>query len=646
MKITKKTFGTIEGTNNKIETPTWRIEYNRGSHVFKAGSGKVVVLEGSLYYYLDRYGKPIRFAQDDEARIQLKQVFDSVGEDGFNESVEGTYNLAVIDSEKDTVSVTGDAFNRVNLFYSIDGKYPVVSTESKDVLSSFDNVSYDPAVLSCLLILGYPPLKHTPYAGLFRLAVRERLLLQNGKIQLVKPKMKPVVSFEMNEANLDEYAEIFENAVLSRSSQSENWASVSGGWDSTIVLGVLRKYFDVSKVHGVVSQVKLSDGRVFNPYEIDKAMKIGKYYGVPVEVANIDLADASLNKLWGDTLNAGHSDFVYTQTFLFQAMVDMVRAKGSANAAIYFGSFADSLHNFGFAQGGSLLYLSNDFRNYSDKMMSYLYSPSFLEKVIANNFKNDFIYKLFKSDRAGGSEAEFADVSQMSKNDRIFEYLLSFVLSKTRLPFAPFASETIFSGHSRGYLKEWLWENYFKDVVEQINGNNMYSCLTWLYEHFHIQGFEKGAVTAGLRGSGIRPCFPFYDLRMVRFLEKMPESWGRGLEWRLTKYPLKHYGREKLKVPYDIIESGVHSYISETEEGKNVNMFSEIMNNSVLTPNTWKDMRNNADLDGLFDKEWFNIAVLNNTLEKAASESGPLLPIRLFLISTINEAATGISPQK
>jgi hypothetical protein len=444
----------------------------------------------------------------------------------------------------------------------------------------------------------------------------------------------------MNDAHLKEYTAIFENAILSRASRHENWASISGGWDSTIVLGALCKYFDASRVRAVVSEVKLKDGRVYNPYEVEKAIRIGKYYGVPTEVASINFADVNLKKLWDDTVNAGRTDFVYTHTFLFQAMVDTIMAKGKADAAVFIGSLSDSLHNFGFSQGVSLQYLNNDFRDYSDKMMSYLYSPSFMQKVIDDTYLDDFAYNLFKNAEVGGSRlhhagTEFTPASQMTREERIFEYLLSFVLSNSRLPFAPIANESVFSSHARSSLKEWLYINYFQEVVTQIDTENMYFWLIWLYQHFHLQGFEKSALNASLRGSGRRPCVPFYDLQLVKFLQRMPEDWGRGLEWRQTKYPLKHYGRNILKVPYDIIESGVHSYITEMEQGRNVNIFSEILNNSSLSAEMWQNVKNNTDLDKLFDKDWFNRPALNKVLEMRASEAISALPLRLLLLLSI-----------
>lgn len=632
MRISKRPLNTSKPKAHIVQTPTWQVEYEPNSSVFKADDSTTVIIEGDLYYLLGGDDKPVCFSAESDAGAALKRVYDSVGVAGFPESVEGIYNVAVIDEAQDTISITGDAFNRANLFYSADEKCPVISTELRDVLSCFDTIDYDPAVLSCILLLAYPPLKHSPYRGLRRLAIGERLVLQNDKMQVVGAEVKPVLSGKMDETGLDRYAEILENAVLSRSSQSENWVYISGGWDSTIILGVLRKYFDSAHVRAVVQAFQFSDGRCYNPYEVDKAVEIAGHYEVPVEVVTTDLADVNLARIWQDNAQARRSNLTYDWLPAFPIMANSVREKGKRDAAVFVGSFADALHNFGFSQYVSLPYLNYDFRHYSDKMRCYLYSPSFLKKVIDNTFEDDFAYKLFKWHY---SKARFVNVSEMSRNERVFEYLLSFVMSGSRLPFACTDNESIFLNDADVSFKEWLYNNYFKSAVEQITCESMYFWLIWLYQHFHLQGNEKSALNASLRASGQRPCWPFYDLRLVRFLQMMPEDWGRGLEWRPIKYPLKYYGCEKLRIPYEIVESSFHSYIDETEQGRSIDWRSEVINKSILSSGTWKKVRSNPNLSKFFDQKWFDIAVLNDALQTGGSKSGTTLPLNLLaLLST------------
>jgi len=544
--------------------------------------------------------------------------------------------VAIVNEKEDSVSLFGDAFNRVNLFYGADRRCPVISTEFKDVISCFNAIEFDPAVFCCLMISGYPPAKHSPYSGLKRLAIGERLLLKDNGIHLIKAEAKPVLSAKMGPPDLERYNDALINAILSRSSQHQNWVAISGGWDSTIILGVLREYFDAANVQTVVAEVKLSDGRIFNPYEVDKAKKIAQHYGVPLNIARLDLNDIGLTKIWPDFVGGQHSSFVYEYPFLFQAIAGLIKAKSEPDAAVFFGSFADSLHNFGFSQYVSLPYLNYDFRHYGDKLKSYLYSPSFFQKVLDNTFEDDFAFKLF---RWHASTVEFTDTSSMPKDKKIFQYLLSFMLSKSRLPFASIAPESIFSSSVRVRFEEWLYENYFKDAVEQIDCENMYFWLTRIYQQFYLQGIEKGLADASFYGFEKRLRQPFYDLRLVRFLQTMPEDWGRGLEWRSTKYPLHNYGLKKLRVPVEIIESIPHSYISETDEGRSIDLRSQIISNSVFTSTVWESVKSSSSPERLFDKEWFKIDELNNILKTSDSGLDSITALRqLMLLSSFQES--------
>ena len=52
------------------------------------------------------------------------------------------------------------------------------------------------------------------------------------------------------------------------------------------------------------------------------------------------------------------------------------------------GEGSDGLQNFGFSQYATLYQdKSRDFREYSDKMMSYLFGPTFLDKIFKGKAK-------------------------------------------------------------------------------------------------------------------------------------------------------------------------------------------------------------------------------------------------------------------
>jgi hypothetical protein len=299
-----------------------------------------------------------------------------------------------------------------------------------------------------------------------------------------------------------------------------------------------------------------------------------------------------------------------------------VLQKGGRDATMFIGSFADSLHNFGFSQYFSLPYLSLDFRHYADKMKSYLYSPSFLKKVFDKTYDNDFVYNLFR----GHCKSPFTETNGMDKKDLIYSYLISFMLSSPRVPFAKI-NQDAFTFTGEKYLKEWLYDNYFKEAVENIDCENMYYWLTRMYHLFYLKGYEKSLIDYSMRDFSSLPRQPFYDMQLVDFLQAMPENWGRGLEWLPAKYPLKRYAREVLNVPCDVIESIPHSYISEIE-GSKADIRSEMINNSVLTPILQKVKT--KDLSDLFDSKYFNMPFLQSVV--AGDTGNSVMSMRLLVM--------------
>lgn len=632
MKITERTQPNAHGP--AILTPSWRVEYEEGACVFEGRAGSIIAVEGEIHYTLDDAGKPRPIAKPQELPARLKRIYDEVGWEGLSDRVEGHYIAAVVDAAADRVEITADALGRRTIFYLENG-HPAASTDFRDLLAHLGGLTYDPAALYCILVLSYCPAQHTPYRGLRSLAAGERLMVGKGKVTVERRPLLLVSIRSMGEPQLNEYADLLENAVLSRASAAENWVEISGGWDSTVVLGILRKHFDAGKVRAIVNAFDFRDGRRYNPPEVDKSVEIARHYGVPIEIVSTDFGDGALPSRWERAGRIQGEAFAYFWLPAFHLMADRIREKARPGAAVFVGSFSDAVHNFGFSQFASLPYLSYDFRAYSDKLMSYLYSPSFLRKVLEGKCEDDFAYRLF---RWHHERTPFADAHRIPRERRLFEYLLPFILGIPRVPFAALPEGELLTARGREELREWLYEHYFKETAEHITPETMYFWLIRLYQHFHLQGSEKIAVETSFRNTGLRPCWPFLDLRLVRFLEAAPEDWGRGLEWRPTKYPLKVYAREKLRIPYEIVESGVHSYIDELEAGHAIDWRAEVIGNSTLTPTLWERAKRSAAFERIFDPSWFNLDALAGVLKTGRSGTGTAVPLNLLtFLSSLEE---------
>ena len=57
---------------------------------------------------------------------------------------------------------------------------------------------------------------------------------------------------------------------------------------------------------------------------------------------------------------------------------------------------SDGAHNLGFSQYATIFHPVSEFREYSDKMASYLFGKNFFKNIINKNEKNDVIFDLLK----------------------------------------------------------------------------------------------------------------------------------------------------------------------------------------------------------------------------------------------------------
>jgi hypothetical protein len=231
-------------------------------------------------------------------------------------------------------------------------------------------------------------------------------------------------------------------------------------------------------------------------------------------------------------------------------------------------------------------------------------------------------------------------VKSNSPKDAVLDYLLSFILSDFRIPFARIAREDVFKEEAKESFKKWLHNNYFKEAVEDIKPENMYFYLIHLYKYFHLQGSEYQVVKSSFDGSGFHPRLPHLDMKLAEFLASMPENWGRSLEWKPIKYPLKQYAKENLDIPVDIIESEFHSYIDEKEdEDRLIDWRSEMVNNSPIGLR-WRGAKNQKVVDKIFDKKWFDTNLIKKQLSKPCDPSTSGLHLNLAALLSVGLEGT------
>jgi len=105
---------------------------------------------------------------------------------------------------------------------------------------------------------------------------------------------------------------------------------------------------------------------------------------------------------------------------------------------------------------------------------------------------------------------------------------------------------------------------YLGKAAREVTPENLYAWYLRLYNSFHWQGSTVATLAHTAAAHGLRCALPFYDGRVQDFLSAMPESWGRGLDLKPTKYPLKWTLQNRVRYPMHL-QVGPHSYLYDVD---------------------------------------------------------------------------------
>jgi hypothetical protein len=105
---------------------------------------------------------------------------------------------------------------------------------------------------------------------------------------------------------------------------------------------------------------------------------------------------------------------------------------------------------------------------------------------------------------------------------------------------------------------------------------------------------------------------PFNDYRIIDFLSRAPENWGRGLELNNTKYPLKWVAKNKIRFPYELLDEGPHSYLYDVIEGFSI--MAEITYRSAVV-DFFKDSLATRAYRNILCEEYFDLKYLDGLVD-------------------------------
>ena len=603
-KVVAKNEGNAKSENILHLSKKLLLTSNKPYNEIELGGKNTLFYWGKIFAIISKNGKYIRIDLGKNGKQKLKNFFKGKKIDEIVNKLEGDFIGCIIKNNKD-VFLFSDSFNKKDVFYYKfrDG---IIASNDLSFLKDIKIKSYDQAALANLLMIYgmYAPKKQTIYNDVKRLAVGEYLYFSKGKISLKKIKFKPLKVQTYDLKKHDEYYDILIESIKIRGSKKQNWLYLSSGWDSTTLLALLVEIYGKSKVKAIIGRMIFSEkAKNGNKFEIMRARKVAEYYDVDFSVVPLDHITNKGVKNWETIKPVLRNNHIYADnSCCFHYLSNYIRKNGSADDAVFCGEISDGAHNLGFAQFTTILeHPVYAFREYSDKMASYLFGPTFYKSILNDTYSNDAVYKLLRSRR--GTQ-EFEDKNHLSVKEKKEKFLSSFFLRPDRFPFSSLKNIKYLTKNGRENFDSEMINTYLKECVKEITPDTIYSWFLHLYNTFHWQGSTVKSISTTTSFNNLHLNLPYWDKRLIEFLMKMPENWGRGLELRPTKYPIKFMLENKVDYPTHL-QVGPHSYIYDVDP--DFSLERELLYGSALVP-YFKKILEDHPFEKILDKKYFNVS--------------------------------------
>ncbi len=458
--------------------------------------------------------------------------------------------------KKNKIDIITDKFSRHDIFFHQKNYNFIISNNFKIICRNSYIKTIDQVAVSHMInVLGTKPAKkETIFNEIKRLGVGETLELSK-KLSLNKKKFNPKLTEDYNYKKIKEYYDIFFN-YLQNLGKNKKMIFMSSGFDSSFLASMATKVYGNKNVSGIIVKQKFSErSKLYNKFEIDRVKKIGKYLGIKIFYGEINLVK-NFQKYAESLSEIGSNRMVpMTLAAIMHYELSKKSKKYSIDNQLLSGEVSDGVHNFGFAQYANFFkHESNGLREYVDKMMNYLYSPSFFSKILNGSHLDDYVFKFLL-------DLKKIDIKNLKKINSVEKaknaILTSLFLTDKRFPLLKDQSQ-ILNKNKVESIEKYYQNNYFSNIKFS-DKNQLYSSYIYLYNSFHWQAGTVSTMYELPDHYNLQMVMPYWNPILHNYLEIMPENWGRGLETKTLKYPLK----ENLSKNFDImnvLNLGPHSY--------------------------------------------------------------------------------------
>ena len=549
-----------------------------------------------------------KITESNENNLILEKILSNFNTKYIYNNFFGKYILILALDNK--IEIIADEFSQFDIYYTNVDSSVAISSDISLLQHNQDKEGYNQNALAHLLTCygNRPAKKETIYNSVKRLGVLESIRINDNKFEINKYSFIPKKTKKYSTLDNEHYYNLFLDTLTKEGSNDGNLVYLSSGWDSTSILAGLVNVFGSDNVRAIIGRMKYSErSGICNSIEIEKAKKFADYYGVELNITDFDYAGHG-TEIMDMSLPILKKHGFYNVTALNHFLLANAASKiiNKDKEVIFAGEISDGAHNFGFSQYATIFHPTYEFREYADKMASYLFGPTFLKRIVDGDYKSDPIYKIFYSD------ANFIISDAMNDEKSIKANLfIDFYLRNGRKPFWSHENINILTSEGIDNYTDFHYKNYLS-ICEESNYENLYSFYLFLYNSFHWQGSTVATLSAMAAENNLKTCLPFWNKNIQDFLSKMPENWGRGLDLNNTKYPLKWMLKNKLDYPMELQE-GPHSYTYDVDHS--FNHYEEILYHSSLASDVNKVVSDYSFNTILSDK-FFNLKYIDNLINR------------------------------
>jgi len=276
------------------------IDLEHGAQPFGNDSGQVwLIFNGEIYNYrelrewLQSKGYVFRTQSDTEVVLRM---YEEMGEDCLKH-LRGMFGIVIWDKDRDLMFAARDPFGIKPVYYSETAEGYMISSEIKSLLASGRvDQEVDGQSFYHYLTYQYVPEPATMFRNVSKLAAGHALTITNGELKIkayYAVHFQPDESRSFSELAAETRSVLMESVSIHRNSDVPRGAFLSGGVDSSCLVGMLQR-LEPTRTFSVGFEVP-------GYSELELARKTAAYLGTEhyeVSVSAKDYLDNLPNMLW------------------------------------------------------------------------------------------------------------------------------------------------------------------------------------------------------------------------------------------------------------------------------------------------------------------------------------------------------------